>query len=117
MMSTLTASQPRRGRPARALAVLVAGAAMLAGCSTAGDHIPAALGGLPEGVPERPATPAAFPAVHQMPPARSDVVLSEAEKKRLREELTAQRERRARDTAASISADPTGSTAAPARNP
>jgi|SoimicmetaTmtLMA_FD_contig_41_4641601_length_841_multi_3_in_0_out_0_2 hypothetical protein len=74
---------------------------------------------LPEGVPPKAETPLAFPAVHDMPPKRSEVTLSEAEKKKLREDLATQRERRARDAKADINADgsPTGSTAARARNP
>ncbi len=51
------------------------------------------MGGLPEGVPPRPATPTAYPAVHDMPPPRQDSALSEAESKRLREELKNTRNR------------------------
>jgi hypothetical protein len=47
------------------------------------------------------------------------VVLTEAEKRQLREDLAAQRARRARDATADINADgsPTGSTAGSARKP
>ena len=51
------------------------------------------MGGLPEGVPARPATPPAYPAVHDMPPPRQDSALSEAESKRLREDLKNTRDR------------------------
>jgi hypothetical protein len=68
-------------------------AAALAGCSSMGDHVPASMGGLPEGVPERQAGPAQFPAVHDMPPQRQDSALNEAESKRLREELKNTRNR------------------------
>jgi hypothetical protein len=75
------------------------------------------VGGLPEGVPQRPTTPAAYPAVHAMPPARADEPLSDADKKRLREDLAKMRDSAARDAAAAISADPTGRNAGTARNP
>ena len=118
MMSTILAST-WQGRPARALAalLLVAGTVMLAGCASTGDYLPHAMGGLPEGVPQRPAAAGPYPAVHVMPPSRTDVVLSDAEKKRLRDELATQRERAARETADAIGADPTGSNAASARTP
>ena len=35
-----------------------------------GDHLPNAVGGLPEGAPARPAADTAYPAVHNVPPAR-----------------------------------------------
>jgi hypothetical protein len=75
--------------------LVLSAAAVLAACSSAPiiDHIPAAIGGLPEGTPERPATPAPYPAVHDMPTSRGPTVYSEAEKKRLREELISTRER------------------------
>jgi len=116
MTAAISTSRKRTGA-ARALAtaLLVAGATALAGCTSTIDHIPAAVGGLPEGVPPRPETPQAFPAVHNMPPARVDTVLSDAEKRKLREDLAKQRESAARDAAAAISADPTGETAAAKR--
>jgi len=117
-----TTNQPSRfqcavARGARA-ALLVAGVAALAGCSTSTfDHLPVAVGGLPENVPPRPAVESKFPAVHDMPPARQDTVLTDAEKHKLREDLARQRESAARETEAAISADPTGTIAAPARTP
>ncbi len=65
----------------------------LSGCSSAVDHIPSSLGGLPDGVPARPASPPAYPAVHDMPPPRQDSALSEAENKRLRQDLNVTREK------------------------
>jgi hypothetical protein len=83
-------------QPARvlALALLLAGAATVSGCSTYTliDALPQSVGGLPEGAKERPATPQEYPAVHDMPPPRSDTPLNEAEKKRLREDLMKVRE-------------------------
>ena len=60
-----------KGIPAAAM--LLAGAAVLAGCSatTVADHVPTAIGGLPEGAPQRSADPPAYPAVHDMPPKRN----------------------------------------------
>jgi hypothetical protein len=86
-----------------AVALAAAGAASLAGCSSSVivDHIPAAIGGLPDGTPERPATPVAYPAVHDIPTNRGPTVLSEAEKKRLRDELAASRDRNVRDATSS----------------
>ena len=37
-----------------------------------GDHLPNAVGGLPEGAPARPAADTAYPAVHNVPPARAN---------------------------------------------
>ena len=93
-------------------ALLVAGSVVLSGCSSVVDHIPTALGGLPEGVPERPAKAQAYPPVHEMPPSRGDVALSDGERKRLLQDLAktrARNEEAAKET--------TGSTAGTTRNP
>jgi hypothetical protein len=74
--------------PAALLVVLAGG---LAGCSSAIDQVPTWAGGLPNGVPERPAMPPAYPAVHDMPPPRNDTVLTEAERKKLKDDLNAMR--------------------------
>jgi hypothetical protein len=58
-----------------------------------GDYVPAAAGGLPEGAPERPATPYAYPDVHDMPPQRQGAVLTSAEQKQLEDDLAAARKR------------------------
>jgi hypothetical protein len=61
---------------------LVTLAVLVSGCSTAQiDIIPQAVGGLPEGVPARPAEATAFPAVHDMPPPRPAVLDAEQQKK------------------------------------
>ena len=82
-------------RPALAAALLMAGSVILAGCTVGslGDHLPTAAGGLPESAPARPATPAAYPAVHDMPPPRSDNVLTDEERKKLEADLIAARNR------------------------
>jgi hypothetical protein len=84
---------------------LFAGAQVLTGCSTQsiGENLPTSMGGLPESVPKRATEPAVYPAVHDMPPARSAARLTEAEKKRLQEELAAERERVAKQGGVSTS--------------
>lgn len=58
----------------------------LSGCSIPLADLPSPIG-LPEGAPARPETPAAFPAVHDMPPDRKDSLLDPEEQKRLQREL------------------------------
>jgi hypothetical protein len=80
------------------VAALISGAGVLAGCSggsTVADHLPTALGGLPEGSPQRPATSSAYPAVHDMPPPRPTTVLTDAEQTKLEGDLVAARNRAA----------------------
>ena len=67
--------------------------AVLAGCSssqltTLNDALPSAVA-LPAGAPERPLEAPAFPAVHDMPPPRSNVTLSPEEQVRLEDDLAA----------------------------
>jgi hypothetical protein len=81
---------PRRVGQLAALLLLVG---TLGGCSSLLENVPSAIGGLPEGVPARAAGPDAYPAVHDMPPSRQDGALTEAERKRLRDELIATRKR------------------------
>jgi hypothetical protein len=70
--------------------------ALLAGCSSTLEKLPASIGGLPADAPERAATPGAFPAVHDMPPPRNNAVLSEDEQKKAAAELVAARDRQAK---------------------
>jgi hypothetical protein len=72
--------------------------AAVSGCSSHQviDNMPSAIGGLPEAAPQRPANPPVYPAVHDMPPPRKDTPLSEAERKRLKEDLIATRDRAAK---------------------
>jgi hypothetical protein len=69
-------------------------ASALAGCSVGPviDQLPGDLG-LPAGGPVRPATPYAYPAVHDMPPPRATKTMSDEEQFRLENELTAVRNR------------------------
>jgi len=67
--------------------------ALLQACSTAQiDSIPHAVGGLPEGAPQRPAVTPAYPAVHDMPPPRA-ALLDAEQQKRLHDDLIATRNR------------------------
>ena len=66
-------------------------AMMLTACSSVMSQLPTQLGGEPAGVPERPASPDAYPAVHDMPPARPNTVLTDAEQKKAQAELAAAR--------------------------
>jgi hypothetical protein len=99
-----------------AAALLLAGTVILAGCSASSvaDHIPTALGGLPEGVPQRPAKPPTYPAVHDMPPARDSAVLSDAEQTKLEADLANARDRLgAQSGQAAATAKPAGSARKP----
>ena len=75
-------------------AAVLAAATAVSGCTTyIADNLPTAVGGLPEHTPARPATPAEFPAVHDRPEPRTQGLLSEDERKKLKDDLTATRER------------------------
>jgi hypothetical protein len=105
------------GRPGVSRAIspagflLVGALAILGGCTSAnkmGDYVPASTGGLPEGAPERPATPYAYPAVHDMPPPRESAVLTSDEQKKLEDDLAAARKRAAAAGGSGGSAASTG---------
>ena len=63
-------------------------AAALAGCSPSAmiDKLPADMG-LPANTPSRPEAPYQYPAVHDMPPDRAAVPMSEEEQFKLEKEL------------------------------
>jgi hypothetical protein len=66
----------------------------LSGCAShLADSVPAVVGGLPDKVPPRSETPPEFPAVHDRPAPRADGLLSEAERKKLKDDLNASRDR------------------------
>jgi hypothetical protein len=48
--------------------------------------------GLPAGTPERPSTPVAYPAVHDIPPPRNSVVLTNTEAAQLEIDLATARD-------------------------
>jgi hypothetical protein len=69
-------------------------AAALAGCSASSviDRLPADMG-LPANAPARPDAPYAYPAVHDMPPDRASIPMTEEEQVRLEKELATVRDR------------------------
>jgi hypothetical protein len=58
-----------------------------------GEVLPNAVGGLPADAPSTPATPTAYPAVHNMPPARTTTTLNNDQQKQLQDDLVAARNR------------------------
>ncbi|HEY6257373.1 MAG TPA: hypothetical protein VIY51_16440 [Xanthobacteraceae bacterium] len=78
-----------------AAALIASASVLLAGCSGSliADHLPNAVGGLPEEAPARPAADTAYPAVHNMPPSRGSTPLSYDQQKQLEDELVAARNR------------------------
>jgi hypothetical protein len=94
---------PRQGGLHRAAIAVAASlvAAGLGGCASMGDasdKMSQAAGslpvvGLPANAPERPAEKYAFPAVHDMPPQRTNSLLTAGEQRELERDLV-----RARDT-------------------
>jgi hypothetical protein len=102
-----------------AAALVACGSALLSGCSGSliADHLPTAVGGLPEEAPARPATEAAFPAVHNMPPARSTAPLNDAQQKQLEDDLVAARERYGSPDAPAATGTAANPKAGSARNP
>ena len=104
-MSRLRAGvPPKQQRPEPCLRwqvwAVLAVATALSACTTAQiDQIPHSVGGLPEGAPARPATPAAYPAVHDMPPQRAQPLLDEEQQKRLESDLLKVRNRQAPEQA------------------
>jgi hypothetical protein len=89
----------KRRQPIRPPAILLACTLpfALAGCASSSlssliDSLPREIG-LPADAPERPAIPAAYPAVHDMPPPRPNTTLSAEEQVELEKQLTAVRAR------------------------
>jgi hypothetical protein len=94
----------RAGTPGAALrcgvtlVALLAAAAGLAGCGSISESVAERASdlpgvGLPANAPARPATPAVYPAVHDMPPARPAALMNEAEVQRTEDDLVAVRNR------------------------
>ena len=86
-----------RAFPASILAALGLAVA-LAGCAPGPviDRLPGDVG-LPAGTPLRPESSYQYPAVHDMPPARSATPMSEEEQVKLEKDLAAIRDRQARE--------------------
>jgi hypothetical protein len=69
----------------------------LAACSSSmankiADSMPSSVG-LPEDAPQRSATPPVYPAVHDMPPVRTNATLSAEEQEKLANDLAAMKTR------------------------
>ena len=82
----------------RAPAVAFAVAAALSGCSSISQKFTESMSqmpaiGLPAGTPERPAEPAGYPAVHDIPPPRNSVTLTGIEQQQMEDDLMAARDR------------------------
>jgi hypothetical protein len=94
---------PVRKPPARTpwlvrLLVPIVAAAGLSACASISEKIASTASempaiGLPAGAPERRTDPPAYPAVHDMPPPRTDVVLTSIEQQKLEDDLVAARNR------------------------
>ena len=97
MPKSISGPKQGRWRPVLAAALIVTGNAILAGCSvtTIADHMPTAVGGLPEGAPQRPAEAPTYPAVHDRSQDRTQTVLTADRQKQLEDDLIAARDRRA----------------------
>jgi hypothetical protein len=79
------------------LGALLAAGMVLSGCAShLADSVPAVVGGLPEKIPPRSETPPEFPAVHDRPAARAEGLLNDDERKKLKDELNASRDRATR---------------------
>ena len=90
------AADLRMGRVGR-LAIVIAAAAGLGGCASMSEKVASTASelpviGLPAGAPERPAEQFAYPPVHDMPPPRSAVLLSEVEQQKMEDDLVAARD-------------------------
>jgi hypothetical protein len=109
-LGTKQPGKPKRGRgrfPTRSpithmaplvrpLAMLIA-LAGLSACASISEKFAntmsqAPVVGLPDDAPQRPATAAAYPAVHDMPPPRQSAVLTELEQQKLEKDLVAARQ-------------------------
>lgn len=73
------------------LALLCVAAMALPACSSILSEMPQQMGGLPAGAPERPTTPPNYPAVNDMPQARADRPMTDAERKKVQADLDAAR--------------------------
>ncbi len=94
----IVAAGAKAGRSAGArLALALVLASGLCACSSTLSSLPPQLGGLPAGTPKQPAAPAGYPAVHDMPPPRNDVTLTDEQQKKATAELTALRLQQEKD--------------------
>ena len=92
--SEIVAAAAKAGRIALPVFLLTVA---LGACASTFSSLPTQLGGMPTDAPQQPATPAAYPAVHDMPPPRPDVVMTQEERKKTEADLMALRERQERE--------------------
>jgi hypothetical protein len=92
--SEIVAAAAKAGRAALPVFLL---AVALGACASTFSSLPTQVGGMPADAPQQPAAPAAYPAVHDMPPPRPDVVMTQEEQKKAEAELMALRERQERE--------------------
>ncbi len=104
------------------LLMVLAGLASVGGCASISETISSQAGGLPgvglpANAPERPATPLAYPAVHDMPPQRGVALLNEVEQQKVEDDLIAARERQQETAGVPRTASTVRKRAAPAPVP
>jgi cell division protein FtsN len=80
------------------LLVAIACAVSLGACSSVSDKLTEKVSelpgiGLPANAPQRPTSPVAFPAVHDVPPARPAALLNDAERQKVEKDLVEARTR------------------------
>jgi hypothetical protein len=85
----------RRTRLLLGLALVTAGAGSLASCASMAE-LPVSMGGMPQDTPARPQTAPTFPAVHDIPPPRRAMALTDSERKKAEADLAVIRERQAK---------------------
>ncbi len=83
---------PKVVRRGAGIALVLMGC-MLGGCSVPVADLP--IVGLPAGAPARPAEPGVYPAVHDMPAARTEPTLDPADQAKVQTELIHARDRQA----------------------
>jgi hypothetical protein len=82
----------------RCLVAALGCAAALSGCGSVTENMSTKMSelpgvGLPANAPERPATPTAYPAVHDVPPQRPAPLLNESQRAQMESELVSARNR------------------------
>jgi hypothetical protein len=113
----LQRSARRAARPLAA-ALAIAAAACLTGCGSISEKFASTASqmpaiGLPSGAPERPSTPPAYPAVHDMPAPRNSVILTGVEQAQMERDLTEARDRTQTSAGVETQAKKKAKTAAP----
>jgi hypothetical protein len=63
------------------------------------------MGGMPTDAPDRPVTPAAYPAIYDLPPPRNDAVLNATQQQQIQDDLMAAQAQQARRSGAAVARD------------